>query len=111
MTDVKHGLGLDGYYIGWLRSHGIVWFRVELLAEEHFKAKLLQPIWRGDDQGLSTQRVFEDPRALATAVLTDTSWWAAVQSVQEAGAMPTSIRYDQLGWSTEQPWIEERLQR
>lgn len=113
MTDEiqRDGLVDGNYYIGWLREHGLIWFRVEerQLGIDTFKAKLLQPMWRDSNDGLATQRVFADPRALAAAVLTDNSWWAHVQHVQEASAPSTTIRYDQLGWSTPQPWMAERL--
>jgi hypothetical protein len=105
-----HGLVDDEYYIGWLRSHGLVWFRVEEVGSDVFTAKLLQPVWRDDGNARATRLVFEDARALATAVLTDSSWWAHIQQVQEASAPSTTIRYDQIGWSTPQPWMAERLE-
>jgi hypothetical protein len=98
-------------YAAWLRSHGVVFFRVleERIEEVRVEFLLLQ--WASDNTAQHYRMLFNDPRELRNAAMMSSTWWPHVEEIVVAEAPATTLRYDQLGWWTNQPWMQEKLSK
>jgi hypothetical protein len=96
-------------YASWIKAHGLVFFRVIETEAEHVVVEFVQLQWRHDATAQNYRNIFADAREMRNAAMMSASWWPHVEKLVVVEAPPTTIRYDQLGWWTPQPWMAEQL--